>query len=514
MVKSRMGTLNAGRVHRRVCLAFGDGPFFVGPFFHVAVSVRLRHKSGMPTKTLGGLDILIIEDEALLRKQITARLESFGAEVMGVDTLAAARRSLADQSFDYALLDVNLPDGRGTDLLKEKAFSPNTSVIVMTADGGVEGAVEAMRMGALDYLVKPFDSAELSLVIARARRARQAVRLNEHRRQAEGTEQLFFGRSLAALQQLLEKILEADRRMDGPLPPVLIEGETGTGKTTIARWLHHHGPRASQPIVEVNCSALPETLAEAELFGHERGAFTDARAARMGLFEAASSGTLFLDELPSVSPALQAKVLKAIEDQRIRRLGGTREMAVDVRVIAATNRSLKQLVSAGQFREDLFHRLDLYRIQIPPLRARGEDILELADLFMERLCRRHRQPTRTIHADGRRRLTAYDWPGNVRELAHELERAIVFEDGSELRFAQLQPQRGSEPVGPEDDWFNAGYRFPEEGFDLEQAVRRLIDHALKQTDSNVSAAARLLGVTRDYLRYRLSGQKPDEQSGA
>jgi two-component system, NtrC family, response regulator AtoC len=466
----------------------------------------------MPTKLLAGLDILVIEDESLLRKQIAAHLESLGADVTGVGTVQTARDWARDGNVDFALLDVNLPDGRGTGLLETKAFSPNTGVIVMTAEGGVAGAVEAMRLGALDYLVKPFELEELSLVIARARRTKQNARLDEHRRENEAAGGLFFGASLAALHQQLEKILAADRRMVEQLSPVLIEGETGTGKTSIARWLHHQGPRAGQPLVEVNCPALPETLAESELFGHERGAFTDARTARMGLFEAANGGTLFLDELPSLSSGLQAKVLKVVEDRRIRRLGGTREIPVDVRVIAATNRDLKQLVSAGQFREDLFHRLDLFRVQIPPLRVRGGDLLKLAEVLAERLCRRHRLPTRRISAEGRRRLAGYPWPGNVRELAHELERAIVFEDSDELNFPGLHSSAMPAGTGPEG-WLNPGYRFPDEGFDLERAIRRLIDHALQQTDQNVSAAARLLGVTRDYLRYRLSGEKSDDSSG-
>jgi two-component system, NtrC family, response regulator AtoC len=467
----------------------------------------------MPTKLLAGLDILVIEDESLLRKQIAAHLESLGAEVTGVGTLQAAKQSLADANFDFALLDVNLPDGRGTTLLQAKAFAAHTGVIVMTAEGGIAGAVEAMRLGAVDYLVKPFEVEELSLVISRARRTKQNARLDEHRRGDQHADELFFGNSLAPLRQQLDRILAADCRMLEHLSPVLIEGETGTGKTSIARWLHHQGPRAAQPLVEVNCPALPDTLAESELFGHERGAFTDARVARMGLFEAAHGGTLFLDELPSLSPALQAKVLKAIEDHRIRRLGGTREIPVDVRVIAATNRDLKQLVSAGQFREDLFHRLDLYRIQIPPLRARHEDVLKLAEMLTARLCRRQRLPARGISAAGRQRLAAYPWPGNVRELAHEVERAIVFEDGAELNFSGLHSPGATVPGGSEDGWFNARFEFPEQGFELESAIRRLIDHALRQTDQNVSAAARLLGVTRDYLRYRLSGEKDQEPPG-
>ena len=478
--------------------------------FGIAGFTDLRHKCAMPTKLLSGLDILVVEDESLLRKQIAAHLESLGADVTSVGTLQAARQSLGEFGFDFALLDVNLPDGRGTLLLSEKKLSPNTGTVVMTAEGGVAGAVEAMRLGALDYLVKPFDVEELSLVIARARKTKQIVRIEQHRRHSEGTDAFFFGRSLTTVQQQLNKILAADQRMQEQLPPVLIEGETGTGKTTIARWLHHQGPRAGQPLVEVNCPALPDTLAESELFGHERGAFTDARTARMGLFEAANGGTLFLDELPSLSPALQAKMLKVIEDHCLRRVGGTREIPVDVRIIAATNKDLRPLVDAGQFREDLFHRLDLYRIQMPPLRARGEDVLQLAQLLMQQLCQKHRVPNKSLSESGRRRLAAYPWPGNVRELSHELERAIVFEDGEQLNLSTLAVAGLGGQTNEADAWFNPAFRYPEQGFDLEKAIRRLIDHALLQTGDNVSASARMLGVTRDYLRYRLSGVKTDE----
>ncbi|HVY71760.1 MAG TPA: sigma 54-interacting transcriptional regulator, partial [Verrucomicrobiae bacterium] len=290
------------------------------------------------SNVLTGLSILIVEDELLLRKQLAATLERLGTDVTQAASLDQARKFLERLSADFVLLDVNLPDGSGLDLLKEKAISASTSVIVMTAHGGVAGAVEAIKLGAVDYLVKPFDPGELPLVIQRARRAAKSARLDEHRRTQDGHKEFFFGSSLAALQAQLQKILAADRRMQTELPPVLIHGETGTGKTTIARWLHQQGPRAGQALVEVNCSALPEQLAESELFGHERGAFTDARMARLGLFEAADGGTLFLDELPSLSSALQAKVLTAIEDRKIRRLGSNKEIPVDVRIVAATNR--------------------------------------------------------------------------------------------------------------------------------------------------------------------------------
>ncbi|HWY77775.1 MAG TPA: sigma-54 dependent transcriptional regulator [Verrucomicrobiae bacterium] len=483
--------------------------FFVGqPPLNVALI------SGMQSGTLAGLEILIVDDEPLLRRQVAAQLEKLGAEVTAAADLTTARKFIADQEFDFVFLDVNLPDGLGTELLKEKVFPPNTAVIVMTAEAGVAGAVEAIRLGAADYLSKPFDPGELPLVLARARRTRQSARVEEHRRETtdRSREFLFFGAALAALERQLEKILTADRRLQTALPPVLIQGETGTGKTTVARWLHNQGPRAHQPLVEVNCSALPETLAESELFGHERGAFTDARSARMGLFEAANGGTLFLDELPSLSPGLQAKVLTAIEDGRIRRVGSQKPIPVDARLIAATNQDLQQLVAEGKFREDLYHRLDLFRVIIPPLRERKGDVVKLADLMISRLCARHRLPQKKISAAGRERLMAYPWPGNVRELAHELERGIVFEEGDELHFEQLaaNPRAPAAPSSQNpNDWFNSRYAFPPEGFSLEDAINRLIQHALKQSNNNVSAAARLLGVSRDYIRYRLQGEKRD-----
>jgi len=468
------------------------------------------------TTKLDGLSLLLVEDEPLLRRQLAAQLERQGADVTTADSLATARQWLHDGQFDFALLDVNLPDGLGPDLLREKAFPGATSVIVMTAQGGVAGAVEAMRLGAVDYLTKPFDPEELPLVIARARQMRSRVRLEEQKSgdTAQAARVFVFGRALANVESQLEKIIQADTRMQTQLSPVLIQGETGTGKTTIARWLHQRGPRAAQPFVEVNCSAMPDTLAESELFGHERGAFTDARTARIGLFEAASGGTLFLDELPSLSPALQTKVLKAIEENRIRRLGGSREIAVDARIVAATNRDLKELIAPGQFREDLYHRLDLYRIQIPPLRERGEDIATLAETLLGQLCKKHRLPSKRLSAAGKQRLLACRWPGNVRELEHELERAIVFEGGAELSLEQLQPPIDPNKISPHTEWLNPNFHFPPEGFILDEAMAVLIGRALQQTGNNVSAAARRLGVSRDFLRYRLGGNKPDSSSGA
>ena len=462
--------------------------------------------------SLSGLSVLVVDDETMLRRRLTVHLEALGAEVTGVGALASARKQIAANEFDFVLLDINLPDGIGLDLLREGVLSPTVGVVVMTAQGGVEGAVEAMQLGAVDYLVKPFDFALLPLVMRRARQARQSSRVTEHMREAEDGPCFFFGESLKPLRDLLDKILDADARLQSRLPPVLIIGETGTGKSSLARWLHRNGTRSTQPIIEVNCSTLPETLAESELFGHERGAFTDARTTRQGLFEAAHGGTLFLDELPSLSTAIQAKLLTAIEDRKIRRVGGNRQIEVDVRIIAATSRDLRVAVESGEFRDDLLHRLDLFRANLPPLRDCGADILKLADILLAQLCRQHHLPCRRITEEGGRRLLAHRWPGNVRELAHELERGLVFDNSAALDFAHLSGRLASPTVSciTSDDWLNSDYLFPDKGFIMEDAINRLVQLALKQSGGNISHAARLLGGTRDFVRYRLHGDRREQ----
>jgi DNA-binding NtrC family response regulator len=453
-------------------------------------------------KPFVSLSFLVLEDETLWRRRCAGFLESQGADVTAVGLVEEARNALEALDFDGLLLDVNLPDGFGTDLLRDGVIPPATAVVVMTAEGGVSGAVDAIRMGAADYLTKPFDLEELPVRFMRARRVRRAERAEEHKREQSVSESgFFFGQSLRPVESMIEKIVAADSRLTRFLPPVLVEGETGTGKSTLARLIHNRGPRSKGPLIEVNCSALPESLAESELFGHERGAFTDAKEARIGLMEAADGGSLFLDELPSLSSALQAKILTAIEDHKIRRVGSNKTVGVDVRIIAATNTDLRAAVVEGSFREDLFHRLDLFRLRIPPLRERGEEIVDLAGRLVERAASQYGLPVPEISLDGRRRLIGFDWPGNVRELSHEIERALVFGEGGALDFDALE--RGSRGGSAGEDWLNPGFSYPERGFDLEHAINTLVKRALDQSGGNVSAAARLLGVSRDYVRYRL-----------
>jgi DNA-binding NtrC family response regulator len=461
-----------------------------------------------------GCELLLLEDDALLRRRVAAHLRTLGAEVTETGTLAQARQALATLRFDFALVDLHLPDGEALELLREGAFSENTGIVVATAFGGVRKAVEAMRLGAGDYLAKPFEVEELPLAFMRCRENRATARRDEY--QAGGGagargEDFFFGDALQPVRDQLDTILATERRLERALPPILLEGETGTGKSLLARWIHRQGPRGGRPFITVNCSALPETLVESELFGHERGAFTDAKHARIGLFEAADGGTLFLDEIGTLTAATQAKVLTAVEDRTIRRVGATKETPVDARLVAATNRPLADLVARGEFREDLFHRLRLLRITLPPLRERGADIVALARHLLERIGRRYRLRGLTFSAIGEARLRAQPWPGNARELAHEIERAVIFRRGDALDFEHL----GSPAAPLPASWRNPGWRLPEEGFAIDAVVADLVEEALRETGHNISAAARRLGVTREFLRYRLgqAGHRKAETAG-
>jgi DNA-binding NtrC family response regulator len=378
---------------------------------------------------------------------------------------------------------------------------------MMTAYGSVSDAVTAMQRGASDYVQKPLDLDEIRLKVERAMvRVRDEREVSYYRRRETAAATL-LGESpaLSRVRALVERVARATGGPGTQPPTVLLLGETGTGKGHVARLIHASGGRAGGPFIDVNCTALPDTLIEAELFGHEKGAFTDAKTARAGLFETAHGGTIFLDEIGHVSPALQAKFLRVIEARMVRRVGSPVERAVDVHVIAATNRDLEAAARLGEFREDLFQRLRVAEIRVPPLRERERDVLLLANAFLEDVCRRYGTSPRRLAADAEQALLDYGWPGNVRELANTLERAVLFADGEVLGAADLallgEPaQTGAVRGGPNGQ---IEIEFPPNGISLEAVERALLARAVAAANDNQSAAARLLGISRDTLRYRL-----------
>jgi DNA-binding NtrC family response regulator len=444
-----------------------------------------------------------VEDDSFLGKRLTAKFEQFEADVTLCESLEEARNSLRSISFDFALFDLNLPDGESLELLREDLVPANTLVILMTAEGGIQSAVEAMRLGASDYLSKPFDIEEIPLLFLKSEKDRKNQRLIQHslEKRREKTAKLYFEGSFADDLMQLRKVTEVDQRLATDLPPILIDGPTGSGKSTYARWIHDNGPRQDAPFVAINCSAIPDNLVESELFGHEKGAFTDAKNARIGLFEAADHGTLFLDEIASLSFEAQAKLLLALENKIIRRVGGTKEIKVDVRIIGAANQDLRKMIAEGSFREDLFHRLDLLRINIPPLANRGKDIVGLAEHLIISLASKYKLPLPLISSESKNFLISNPWTGNIRELIHELERSLILTEPGKI--LEIRTNHSVHSISNPNDWLNENFSFPESGFDLEKEIIRLIQIAIAQTDGNISEASRLLGVPRDYIRYRL-----------
>jgi two-component system response regulator AtoC len=452
--------------------------------------------------------LFIVEDEPVLARNLAKAFARHGFDVHHARSLAEAREMVERTPPDVALLDLRLPDGSGMELLEAlTAADPGLPVIMMTAYGSVDDAVKAMRCGARDYVQKPLDLDEVRLKIEHALRgARQHREISYYRERAAGAAAI-LGRSASAqrLQALITRIAHMTVGPGAPAPTVLLLGETGSGKGHCARALHAAGGRSTGPFIEVNCTALPENLFESELFGYEKGAFTDARTARAGLFETAEGGAIFLDEIGHLSPALQSKFLNVIEDKGVRRLGGTATRRVDVQVIAATSRDLEAAVRLGEFREDLYQRLSVAVVRIPPLREREGDAVHLARAFLDESCRRYGVRTRTLSPGAESAIAAHSWPGNVRELANVMERVVLFSDTDPVTAEDLglgggSAQGGRVGVGPSGE---VQVDFPDGGLSLEAVERALLVRALEKGGGNQSAAARLLGISRDTLRYRM-----------
>ncbi|HEX8725894.1 MAG TPA: sigma-54 dependent transcriptional regulator [Gemmatimonadaceae bacterium] len=443
--------------------------------------------------------VVVCDDEMLIRLWLSEHLADAGMQTEAVADGTSLLAALEREPADLLLLDLKLPDGSGMDFLaRVKALDPTLPVIMMTAYGEVETAVAAVRAGAHHFLEKPIVLAELILLIQQALETRQ-LRVDAERYR-DGCRWQFADVTLIGRSAAMRRIADLITRVaaKGSAVNVLIRGESGTGKGLVARALHARGPRRTQPFLSVNCAALPEHLVESELFGHEAGAYTDAREMKRGLVEIAHNGTIFLDEVGDMPKPLQAKLLHFLETHEFRRVGGVRNLEVDVHVLTATNRDLEEAVAKGDFREDLFYRLNVLPVTIPPLRERPEDVAPLAAHFVDMLCRELGQARREIAPDGLAALEAYSWPGNARELENVLERVLLLEDGPVIRRSDLPPEFQAAAAPPEK-----AFVLPADGFDLEIVEREFISQALERTNGNKTQAARLLGLSRDTLRYRL-----------
>lgn len=448
--------------------------------------------------------IFVVEDDPTLLRMVSEYLAASGRAVERFSSAEAALAAARETTPDLVLTDLQLGGMSGLELVRALGEVDGAiGRIVMTAHGSVQNAVEAIRAGALEFVEKPVDLARLARLVDRAleeRRARQELR---RARQAGG--EVLVGRSPA--MEAVRRQLDALALAPSPGPTVLVQGETGTGKGVVARVLHRARAGEDAPWLEVNCAALPASLVEAELFGYERSAFTDARTAKPGLFEAADRGTLFLDEVGELPLEVQAKLLKALEAGRVRRVGALRDRPVRVSVIAASNVDLERAVREGRFRADLFHRLAAFVLSLPPLRSRGDDVLELALAFVRELAPRYRKPVQRLSAEAERELLEARWPGNVRELRFAIERALLLAppDATELEgpFTGVSASRPSGMTRVEAGDGGVTVRLPDDGIPFDDLERAVLAEALAKSGGNVSQAARLLHLSRDTLRYRL-----------
>ncbi len=463
--------------------------------------------------------ILIVDDDKLVRWTLRQKCEEWGYEAREAENGAGALHLAQSDPPDLVLLDVHMPDLSGLEVLdKLKQAGLARAVIMITADPQVDDVKAALKLGAYDFIGKPLDFDELAVTIQNALEATR-LRTEVESLRGEVRRRTGYHDVVGASQKIAELMTFVRKVAASEATTILIQGESGTGKDLIAKAIHYQSSRQDRPFVAINCSAIPETLIEAELFGHEKGAFTDAKAMKKGLFEVAHSGTLFLDEIGELSPLLQAKLLRVLEDQVVRRVGAVKDMQVDVRVIAASNRDLERAVREGQFRQDLYYRLAIIAVFIPPLRERKEDILPLVDFFIDHYNRKFRKSIRGVAENTRKLLLSYDWPGNVRELKNAVERAMILEDEpllgtASLPFTVSQPHAGvtafehsSSPAAGAKPL--AGGRWlpplsiPEGGTSLEEVERALVELALQQASGNQTHAARLLDISRDALRYKM-----------
>ena len=464
------------------------------------------------------LKILVVDDEKMIRWSLGEALRGWGYEPIEVATAAAGLEAFDTEQPIASLLDINLPDGSGLEVLRQIRQRQSDAVVIMiTANVLVDETIAALRGGAYDFIGKPINLEELQVAIRNgieANRLRKEVNLFRRER----AQQFSFDQIVGESPAMREMLSMAHKVAESEVSSVLLQGESGTGKDLVAKAIHYHSSRANQPFVAINCAALPSTLIESELFGYEKGAFTDAKARKEGMFEQAEGGTLFLDEIGELELSLQAKLLRVLEEGSFRRVGGLKDLPLDVRVIAASNRDLKSESEAGRFRADLFYRLSVIQIDIPPLRDRGDDIRVLAEHYMANFRTRLRKDVNEITPEALATFADYAWPGNVRELRNVIERAMILEDGESITTKYLprgligdarvtsEPRADAKSMDP--------MQLPLSGVSLEDVEMSLVRQALERSNGNQTKAAELLNISRDQLRYRMKKLEEAQAAGA
>ncbi|MEW6682465.1 MAG: sigma-54 dependent transcriptional regulator [Nitrospirota bacterium] len=432
--------------------------------------------------------ILVVDDDPDIRKILQDRLEALRYLVVTAENGRKALEKLPQEEPDLMFLDLQMPGMDGIEVLRKLKDHADLPIIIITAFGTIEKAVEAMKEGAFDFITKPFSPDHLEIVI---KKALERTALKEENRYLQGAVNSTFP-EIVGTSPRLKAAIQVAQQVAATSSTVLLLGESGTGKEIFARWIHRWSPRAKRPFVVVNCVALRDELLESELFGHEKGAFTGAHQMKQGKLEIANGGTVFLDEIGDFKPDLQAKLLRVIQEREFERVGGTRRISVDIRIIAATNRDLQEEVQEGRFREDLFFRLNVVTISLPPLREKKEDIPLLADFFLRRACHSVKKPLMKISAEAVEHLMRYHWPGNVRELGNLIERAVVLARGAEITPEDLPLLRA--PTSSDESFLSKPYHDA-----VRQAQRDVIRHALQSSGGNQAKAAELLGLQRTYL---------------
>src|SRR4029079_15721040 len=461
----------------------------------------------MPPKNTNEL-ILIVDDDQVIRWTLREALQSWGFATAEAGSAAEAVKQFHTELPAAALLDIDLPDGSGLDVLREiKRDHPDAIVVMITGNVQVENTISALRGGAYDFIGKPITLEELRITIRNAIEARHLRREVAQVRKERARE--FNFRQIVGESPAMKKMLSlAAKVAESEVSSVLLQGESGTGKDLVAKAIHYGSQRAEQPFVAVNCAALPATLIESELFGYEKGAFTDAKARKEGLFEQAEGGTLLLDEIGELELSLQAKLLRVLEEGAFRRVGGLKDIPFDARVIAASNRDLKKESEVGRFRLDLYYRLSVIQIDIPSLRERGDDVLLLTEHYIQSFSERLRRRITGINSEVASAFRHYNWPGNVRELRNVIERAMILEDDEVITMKYIpRPVSGglgaAERFHPDGSGHPELFQLPPGGVSLDQVEMSLVRQAIERSGGNQTKAAELLGISRDQLRYRL-----------